>query len=84
MHAIGEGGVKVGIQGACGGIGIPFYTRNLHQSAYRVAGHSQMMFQTHFRSIFYLCGAAAKKLVGGCRSHCTGYADFSLAAYFRA
>ena len=57
-------GVKVGIQGACGGVGITFDARDLYQSANWVAGHTQMMLQSHFGGIFYLCRTASKQLVG--------------------
>lgn len=82
MHAVGERRVEVGIQSAGGGIGITFDTGNLYQSAYGVAGHAQMMFQSHFRCIFNLGGAASEQLVGGGRSHGASYTDFCLASGF--
>lgn len=64
MVSVGKGRIDVGIEGAGGRIRVAFDTRNLYQSAYWVAGHAQVMFQSHFCCIFNLCRAAAKQLAG--------------------
>ena len=52
MHAVGEGGIDVGIEGACGGVGVSFDAGNLNESADGVAGHAEVVFQSHFCCIF--------------------------------
>ena len=42
--------------------GIALDARNLYQSANRVAGHTQMMLQSHFGSILYLGRTTTEKL----------------------
>lgn len=60
MMAIREGSVEVCIQSSGGSKGISLDARNLNQSANRVAGHSEMMLQSHFGSIFYLSRTASE------------------------
>ena len=81
MTAIGESGVDIGIQGTSSGIGVALDAGNLYEAADGVASHTQMMFQSHFGSVFNLCGATPKQLVGGSGSHSTGNAHLTLAAY---
>lgn len=60
MMAIREGSVEVSIQCSGGSKGISLDARNLNQSANWVAGHSEMMLQSHFGSIFYLSRTASE------------------------
>ncbi len=53
---------------------------NLHQTAYRVASHAEVMFQTHLCGIFNLSGTASEKLAGGTRRHGAGHSHLSLTA----
>ena len=81
MMAIREGSVEVCIQSSGGSKGISLDARNLNQSANRVAGHSEMMLQSHFGSIFYLSRTASEKLAGCSRSHGAGNTYLALATY---
>ena len=62
---------------------ISFYTWDLHKTAYRVACKSEVVFETHFSSILYLCGTASHELGRSSCRHRTGDADLSLTAYLR-
>ena len=84
VMAVGEGGISVGIQGTGGCVGVALDAGNLHQPAYRVARHAQVMLQSHFGSVFNLCGASAEELAGSRRSHRARYAHFCLASRFGA
>ena len=60
VMTVGERGIQVGIQGTGCSKGITLDTRYLNQSAYRVAGHTQVMFQTHLGSILHLGRTSTK------------------------
>src|SRR3712207_7476954 len=52
MHPVGESRIEICVQSTGGSISITLNTRYLNQSAYRITSHSEMMLQSHFRSIF--------------------------------
>lgn len=79
---VSQHGIRIGIHGTGGSIGIAFDAGDLHQTANRVAGQSQMVFQSHFGCIFDLCRCASEQLGCGSGRHGTSYAHFSLASYF--
>lgn len=49
-----KGRIDIGVKSSGCRIGISFDTRDLYQSAYRIASHSQVMLQAHFGCILYL------------------------------
>ena len=51
---IGERGVDIGVEGTAGSESVTLDTWYLHESADRVACHTEMMLQSHLRRIFYL------------------------------
>lgn len=79
---VSQHGIRIGIHGTGGSIGIALDAGDLHQTANRVAGQSQMVFQSHFGCIFDLCRCASEQLGCGSGRHGTSYAHFSLASYF--
>lgn len=58
--AVCKGGIDIGVKSPGRRVGISFDTRNLYQSSYWIASHSQVMLQAHFGCIFYLCRAASE------------------------
>ena len=79
--AVGEGGVEVGIEGSGGSEGVALDAGNLHESADGVAGHAEVVLESHLCGVLDLCHRASEELAGGSRGHGTGHADFALAAY---
>ena len=82
--AVGERRVEVGVERAGCGKGVALDTGYLNQSAYRVAGHTQVVFQSHLCRILYLCRAATEKLAGCGTGHSAGYAHLALATHVGA
>ena len=79
MVTIREGGVEIGIQGTGGSKGVALDAWNLNQTAHRVAGHTQVMLQSHLGSILHLCRTSTEKLTRRSRSHRTSHAYLALA-----
>ena len=75
---IGERGVDIGVEGTAGSESVTLDTWYLHESADRVACHTEMMLQSHLRRIFYLRGASAEQLARRGRCHGACHADLSL------
>ena len=67
--------------GYAAGLVVASYVETFCKSANRVAGHSEMMLQSHFGSIFYLSRTASEKLTGCSRSHGAGNTYLALATY---
>ena len=84
MIAICEGGVEVGIECSCSGVGVALNARYLYQSAYGVAGHAEVMFKPHLGGVFYLRHRAAEELCGSRCRHSACHADLALAAHLCA
>ena len=84
VGAVGERAVDIGIQGSGGSVGVALDARDLNKSADRVAGHAEMMLQTHFGSIFYLRRGPSKQLIGSSSRHRTCHTDLTLTANFRS
>ena len=79
---VSQHGIRIGIHGTGGGIGIALDAGDLHQTTNGVAGQSQMVFQSHFGCIFDLCRCASEQLGCGRSRHGTSYAHFALTSYF--
>ena len=79
--AVRESRVEVGIERTGGGKGVALYTGYLYQSAYRVAGHAEVMLQSHLSCILYLGGAAAEELTSRSAGHGAGHAHLALTAH---
>ena len=62
--AVREGSVQVGVKGACGCEGVALDSGNLDETANGVAGHAEVVFQSHLRCILNLRRAAAEQLAG--------------------
>ena len=58
---------------ACRGICIALDAGNLHETAYGVACHAEVVFESHFGSIFNLRRTASEELVGSGGRHSAGY-----------
>ena len=81
MVAVAVGGIQVCVESTGGCKSVTLNTWNLYQSAHRVASHAEMMFKSHFGSIFYLRRTAAKQLANRCRSHGASHANLTLASH---
>lgn len=57
---------------------VPFYTRNLYQSGDRIASQTQVMLDSHLRSILHLTGTPTQKLRCGGSRHSAGCTDLAL------
>ena len=66
MAAIGGAGVTSAGESLGGGKDIAFDAGNLHHAIDRITGQTQVMLQSHFRSIFHLAWGAPQDLC--CRS----------------
>ena len=64
--SVGECGEYVGVECPCRCVCVAFDAWNLHESAYGVARHAEMVFKPHFGGILYLGGASSEQLA--CRS----------------
>ena len=82
VQAVGEGALDIGIQGACGGVGVAFNARNLYETADGVARHAEMVFQSHFGRVLNDAERAAEKVAGRAGRHGAGYSDFGLTPAF--
>ena len=74
VASVGEGGIDVSVESAGCGEGVTFDTRYLDEAAYGVASHSEVMFESHLGSIFYLGDAATEQLACCAGRHRTGNA----------
>lgn len=81
VASVGEGGIDVSVESAGCGEGVTFDTRYLDEAAYGVASHSEVMFESHLGSIFYLGDAATEQLACCAGRHCTGNAHLALASH---
>ena len=82
MTAICEITIDIGIQCPGGRVCVAFDAGYLHQTAHRVASHTEVMLQAHLRCILYLGYTAAEKLTGGRSGHSAGHTYLSLTTYF--
>ena len=79
--AVGKSGVDVGVEGTGSGVGIALDTWNLDKTAYRVAGHAQVVFKRHLCSVFNLGRTSPKQLIGGSGGHGTCHTHLALTTY---
>ena len=65
VFPVGVGGVDVGVQRTCCGVGVTFDAGDLNQTADGVARQSQVVLESHFGGVFDLCGGSAEELAPG-------------------
>ena len=82
MNAFGKGGIDVGVECACCSVGVAFDARDLHQTANGVAGHAEVMFQSHFGCILHTGQTTAEAVVSSGGRHGTCHPHFGLATGF--
>ena len=82
MAAIAECRVNVGVEGAGSCEGVTFDAWDLDEAADRVAGHAEMMFESHLAGVFNLCHAASEDLASRTSCHCASYTDLALTPHF--
>ncbi|MCY1411898.1 hypothetical protein D9M71_272940 [compost metagenome] len=80
--AVTAQGHLCGVDGFHGGDCVAFDARHLHQTANRVAGEAEVVFQADFGGVFQLFRACAQHLCQPRGGHGAGRADFALAADF--
>lgn len=78
MDTIGEAGIYICVEGTCGGVSVTFDTGDLYETADGVAGHAEVMFETHFGSILDLSGATSEELACGSGRHGASDTDLTL------
>src|SRR3712207_8230807 len=81
MLTVRERGVKLRIERPTSRKSIALDTRYLYQTADRVAGHAQMVLQSHLGGILYLRRTTSEKLTRSRAGHSTSHTNLTLAAY---